>query len=132
MQVGTAPHWKSKPWNKKKMLMFCIARIKAYVSWFPSLAQSTAGDSCMTKVGGVNMELQWGEMNSSTPPPSRINNKGLPISFNQTNTWGVIPTRTNPIILFVSLLSGAEEYNGGGGTGKPLIQHHTTQINYSG
>ena len=42
--------------------MFCIGKIKVYVSWFPSL------DSCMTKVGGVNMELQWREMNSSTPP----------------------------------------------------------------
>lgn len=34
--------------------------------WFPSLAQSTAGDSCMTKLGGVNMELEWREMNTSS------------------------------------------------------------------
>ena len=34
--------------------------------WFPSLAQSTAGDSCMTKVGGVNMELELRETNTLT------------------------------------------------------------------
>lgn len=35
-------------------------------------------------------------------PASRINNKEPPIRFNQTNTRRVLPTKNNPVILFVS------------------------------
>lgn len=88
--------------------MVCIAKIKAYITRAmlpPSLAQSTAVDSCMTKVRGVNMKLEWRKMNTSTLQA------GLTTKTCQSCLIKLILlTRNNPIILFVSLLSNIEEY----------------------
>lgn len=77
--------------------------------WFPPRPRA---------LSGIHAQLVWGcehgagaERNEHFSPGSRINKKELPIRFNQTKTGRAIRTRSNPVILFVSLLSDVAEKN---------------------